>query len=238
VKLFSLVAVIGLLIPSLAEAAVSTYAVVMTSQQQIPSGSARNTSTATGSATLAFDDVTKRLTGALTYAGLSGPPLAGDLHEAACGAVGVVDETLASAAKNPIAIDVVLDAKEEAALATNNLYVDLHTALYPDGEIRGQILAAGSPMCAGPQSALAAAGVALGSHIDAEDAGASEVDASCPSSSSSRSDAGAAAASAAQAQGGDVGCSAGGSAPDAAWVLGAGALALGTSVRRRRRRAA
>jgi uncharacterized protein (TIGR03382 family) len=235
VKLFSLarVAVSLLLIPSLAEASVSTYAVVMTSQQEAPSGGGTSTSTATGSTTLAFDDVTKRLTGTLTYAGLSGPPVAAHIHQGACGVSGAVDETLAASATSPMAIDVVLAPAEETALATNDLYVDFHTAQHPDGEIRGQILSAGSPMCTGPQRPLAGAAVALGSHIDAEDAGASAVDASCPSSSP-KTDAGAAAATA--AQGGDVGCSAGGSAPDAAWVI-AGALVLAVSVRRRRRAA-
>jgi uncharacterized protein (TIGR03382 family) len=248
VKLLSMVAISVLLVPSIAEAAVTTYAVVMTSQQEVPSAGTRSTSTATGSTTLAFDNVTKTLTGTLTYAGLSGPAVESHIHAAPCGVSGAVDRSLGLDLGSPIALNVVLNSEEETALVTNNLYLDFHTAMYPDGEIRGQILSAGSPMCTGPKQGSGAgtrpaganvgaetasgAGVDLGSHIDAADAAASPVDASapCPSSGSAapHADAGADAAS-----GGEVGCSAAGSAPSMAWFF-AGALVVARSVRRRR----
>ena len=101
------------------------------------------TSTGSGAATITYDTVTKKLTWTVTYKGLTGKATAAHFHGPA--AVGVkappvlpIKGKLAS----PIKGHATLTAKEATDLEAGNWYFNVHTAKYPDGEIRGQVVTA------------------------------------------------------------------------------------------------
>lgn len=98
-----------------------------------------NTSRATGQGEFQFNTVTHQLTFAIVYDDLSGPATAGHIHgpggprtnAPAIVAFGVPD--------SPINGTATLTSAQAAALVAGELYVNIRTARYRDGEIRGQI---------------------------------------------------------------------------------------------------
>lgn len=80
----------------------------------------------------------------LTYAGLTGPATAAHIHMAARGKAGNVIVPLcggAPACKSGIRGTATLTTTEETAFKKHLLYVNVHTAKNPNGEIRGQLSA-------------------------------------------------------------------------------------------------
>lgn len=102
--------------------------------QQTPA----NSSTATGTFTGAYNPATKQLNYTVTYAGLT--PSAGHIHRGAPGVAGTVAAGFASVATSPFSGIATLTSADEALLLGNGLYVNLHTAANPSGEIRGDIV--------------------------------------------------------------------------------------------------
>lgn len=77
----------------------------------------------------------------LSYQGLSGPLTGAHFHGPAqsnqnSGVAVPIKEPLTS---SPLNGSVTLSAAQIAELRAGNWYVNLHTAAYPDGEIRGQV---------------------------------------------------------------------------------------------------
>jgi hypothetical protein len=101
--------------------------------EEHPTGSA-----ATGSATGKYNSDTKELNLTITYTGLT--PSAGHIHKGAVGVSGGVIFPFASVATSPIVFTGTLDATQEADLMAGLYYVNLHTAAFPGGEIRGQLV--------------------------------------------------------------------------------------------------
>jgi hypothetical protein len=101
--------------------------------EEHPTGSA-----ATGSAVGNYNSDTKELNLTITYTGLT--PSAGHIHKGAVGVSGGVIFPFASVATSPIVFIAVLDATQEADLMAGLYYVNLHTAAFPGGEIRGQLV--------------------------------------------------------------------------------------------------
>ena len=98
-----------------------------------------NASTATGTATGTYNTNTKILTLTITYSGLT--PTAGHIHKGAVGVPGDVVFPFTSVATSPISFTSrALTAAEEGELMAGNYYVNLHSAAFPGGEIRGQLL--------------------------------------------------------------------------------------------------
>ena len=100
------------------------------------------TSGATGTADMKLDTATHKLTYTVTYAGLTGPAAAGHLHGPAdmgknAGVLVPFKGSLAS----PIKGTVTLTAAQQADVLAGKSYVNIHTAQYPGGEIRGQVVA-------------------------------------------------------------------------------------------------
>lgn len=95
-------------------------------------------STATGTATLEFNSKTKIFTITVTHNVAS--PTNGHIHKGAAGASGPPVFPFTSFT-SPIAFtSTALDAAQEADLLAGLYYVNIHTAAYPAGEIRGQLV--------------------------------------------------------------------------------------------------
>lgn len=101
------------------------------------SESSPNPSTATGSATGTFNTTTKILSVSTTYSGIT--VTVGHIHKGETGVSGPVEFPFVITA-SPIAFtSEPLTASEEQDLMENKFYVNLHSAAYPAGEIRGQL---------------------------------------------------------------------------------------------------
>ncbi|TAE95029.1 MAG: CHRD domain-containing protein [Runella slithyformis] len=105
--------------------------------QQTP----RNSSTATGRMDGIYNKDTKTLTYTITYSGIT--PTAGHFH---LGEYGVPNPVPAwdfgRNLTSPISGSWVLTQQQEnALLVVNGIYVNLHTAAFKGGEIRGQLFA-------------------------------------------------------------------------------------------------
>ncbi len=99
-----------------------------------------NNSTATGNLEATLDRSTNVLRWKLTYSGLTGPASAGHFHGPAIpGSNAGVAVPFASAA-SPIEGQATLKPEQVADLMNGKWYANIHTAAYPGGEIRGQVL--------------------------------------------------------------------------------------------------
>jgi hypothetical protein len=100
-----------------------------------------NSSTGSGVAAIKLDgDV---LSWVITYSGMSGPVTNAHFHgPAAAGANAGVIVPFAGSLGSPIAGSQKLTAAQIAGLRSGLWYVNLHSAAFPGGEIRGQVIAA------------------------------------------------------------------------------------------------
>lgn len=101
--------------------------------QQVPT----NTSTATGAFTGTYDATTKKLTYNVTFAGMM--PTAGHVHIGAPGKNGPPAVNFDLVATSPITGNAVLTQATADSLFAGSTYVNLHTAAFAGGEIRGNI---------------------------------------------------------------------------------------------------
>lgn len=101
-----------------------------------------NNSTATGSATLTFNNTTKTFTIAVTHN--IAAPTAGHIHKGMIGANGAPVFPFASAASPISYTSAALTTTQEADLKAELYYVNIHSAAFPDGEIRGQLFKQGA----------------------------------------------------------------------------------------------
>ena len=116
----------------ISSAATIPYQAMLDGAQEVPPV----TTQASGSAVLAFDDATKKLTGTVQFSGVTAS--AAHIHTGAVGMNGGVAHALSST--SPIAVDVTLTPQEETDLAASGLYINIHSDAEPGGEIRGQIV--------------------------------------------------------------------------------------------------
>jgi hypothetical protein len=120
-----------------------TYTASLTGTAETPP----NDSPGNGSVEATYDTDTKLLTWTITYASLTGDADAAHFH----GPAGVgekappvvpIDGSLAS----PIKGSATLTDAQAADLAAGKWYFNIHTAKYPDGELRGQLMAGDASM--------------------------------------------------------------------------------------------
>ncbi|MDB5270826.1 MAG: hypothetical protein JWP58_3866 [Hymenobacter sp.] len=102
------------------------------SAQQVPT----NNSTAAGNFEGTYTSSNKQLTYKVTFSGFT--PLAAHIHAGAPGTNGVVAIPFASLT-SPITGTVTLTDEQATQLLNNGMYVNMHSATYSNGEIRGDI---------------------------------------------------------------------------------------------------
>jgi len=99
-----------------------------------------NASTGKGTADIDYDPATKKLSYTLTYSGLTGPATAAHFHgPAEVGKNAGVAVPIANATKSPAEGSATLTDQQAADLEAGKMYVNVHTAANPGGEIRGQV---------------------------------------------------------------------------------------------------
>lgn len=112
------------------------YKATLNGKSEVPP----NASAGTGTADIDYDPATKKLSWKLTYTGLSGPATAAHFHgPAEPGKNGGVEVAIPGATSSPAEGSATLTDAQAADLAGGKLYINVHTAANPGGEIRGQV---------------------------------------------------------------------------------------------------
>jgi hypothetical protein len=112
-----------------------SFSAVLNGASEVPP----NGSTASGTATLTYNRDTKTFNVVVEYTGIT--PSAGHIHLGEVGESGAVVFPFSSTLTSPINYtSPVLTDAQETDLYANQYYVNLHTTLYPAGEIRGQLI--------------------------------------------------------------------------------------------------
>jgi hypothetical protein len=122
---------------SAASAATVTYTARLSGRNEVP----KTESKGTGKLDATFDTQTKAFNYTLTFDGLTGPATVAHIHGPATRKdnAGVVAPLGDKSPTSPITGTVTLTDDQAKALASSKLYVNVHTAANPGGEIRGQI---------------------------------------------------------------------------------------------------
>lgn len=98
-----------------------------------------NSSAATGNATLTYNETTKIFNIVTSYTGLT--PTAGHVHKGDPGIAGPVIFPFNPPMTSPVNYtSAPLDSMQKADLFAGKYYVNLHSAAFPNGEIRGQLI--------------------------------------------------------------------------------------------------
>ena len=116
---------------------IDIYEATLTGTQEVPP----NTSPARGTAEVQHNANTNTLTWKVTYSGVTGPLTGAHIHgPAGPGAnAGIVVPFSGNLNAQPIQGQGTITPQQVGDLAAGLWYVNLHTAQYPGGEIRGQL---------------------------------------------------------------------------------------------------
>lgn len=102
----------------------------------------------TGSATIDFDNSTSELSWSIEFSGLSGPATAAHFHGPAAAGVNAdvrVNIGDVSGLESPMEGAEELTSEQAEWLLDGELYINIHTATNPGGEIRGQVSCESAP---------------------------------------------------------------------------------------------
>lgn len=113
------------------------FEATLSPSQEVPA----TASTGSGQAEVQFNENTNMLTWKVTYSGLTGAASAAHIHgPAAAGAnAGVVIPFTGDMNAQPMMGEKAITSAQYADLAAGLYYVNIHTARFPGGEIRGQL---------------------------------------------------------------------------------------------------
>ncbi|MBB5350772.1 uncharacterized protein (TIGR03382 family) [Haloferula luteola] len=137
-----------------ASAATMIFTATLEGSQEVPP----NASPGSGSATLSLDDVTGAWTLNGTYAGLVGNVTASHIHLGPAGVNGgvITALTVTGTTSGTLSGSGTFTLTQMSDLQSESYYVNVHSASFPGGEIRGQLVPEPSSFALG-----ALAGVAL-----------------------------------------------------------------------------
>ena len=96
-------------------------------------------SKAKGKGNFLYDNTSKKLTWTITYWGLSDKAKEAHLHGPASEGANADKMITVSPLQSPIKGAAILTEEQVKALTGGDMYFDVHSAKYPDGEIRGQL---------------------------------------------------------------------------------------------------
>lgn len=132
-----LAAAVSVAIAGTASAATIDYAAKLSGTREVP----KTDSKGTGAFKATLDTTTKVLTYTLTFDQLSGPATAAHLHGPAARTAnaGVMVPLGDKNPTSPVSGSVTLTDDQISALQSGKVYVNVHTAANPGGEIRGQV---------------------------------------------------------------------------------------------------
>lgn len=124
-------------------AAAPAYAETTNFTTTLAPGADATDSTATGSLEASYDSDTMEFSWTATYEGLTGPATAAHFHgPAAEGENAPPVVPISGDLASPIEGSATLTEEQATQLLDGMWYLNIHTEQYPDGEIRGQVLAA------------------------------------------------------------------------------------------------
>lgn len=129
----------GLVITTAADAEVVRLQADLKGSNEVPP----NNSSGAGKAEAVYDSETKTLTYTVTYAGLTGPAMGAHFHgpvEAGKNA-GIVLPF--KTVQSPIQGSATLTENQAADVLAGKWYANIHTAMNPGGELRGQMMKQG-----------------------------------------------------------------------------------------------
>src|SRR5262249_9232504 len=115
-----------------------TFFAVLNGGQVVPPSS----SNALGVGFLTLDNATKRLCYSITYSQLQGTETEAHLHNAGVGETNAVLYDLNPLGTPKLGCIGPLKRNEEGFLKQGRMYINIHTDIWPAGEIRGQVLPA------------------------------------------------------------------------------------------------
>ncbi len=133
-----LVAVFAVALVSAASAATVKYTADLSGAGEVP----KTDSKGTGKLDATYDTATKALNYTLTFDGLSGPATAAHFHGPARRSknAGVLVPIGGASPTSPVTGNATLTDDQAKDLRTGRVYVNVHTAANPSGEIRGQVV--------------------------------------------------------------------------------------------------
>jgi hypothetical protein len=134
--LFAAMAVAAAVSTSATQAEIVKFTAMLTGGSETPA----NPSAGKGMASVALDTDAKHITWTITYSGLSGPATMAHFHgPAAAGVAAGVLVPITGALASPIKGSAEVDDGQIGDLRGGLWYVNIHSAQYPKGEIRGQL---------------------------------------------------------------------------------------------------
>lgn len=155
-RAFRIMALVGLAVlfgAGPAQAKTSSYTATLSPDEEVPN---KGPAGASGTAKVDINTDTNQVCYELTPSGLSEPPSAGHIHTGAKGASGPVFIDL-NVPANGLKNCVTSDATKVATVTGNpgGHYVNIHTASYAAGAIRGQLMEAAASTTTQPESSSA-----------------------------------------------------------------------------------
>jgi hypothetical protein len=135
------VTVVFLALPTWSNASTYSLFATLDGSQEVPA----NASLGTGTGSMTYDDVTKLLSWDISFSGLSAGATASHFHGPAAPGVSAgvqipisLGNSSGMTSGNLIGT-ATLASTQEADLLSNLWYINIHTSLFPGGEIRGQV---------------------------------------------------------------------------------------------------
>jgi len=101
---------------------------------EVPSNSSAATATFSGT----YNSGTKTFSGTVTYTGIT--PTSWNIERGTSSTKGSLVVSLGAVVVSPLSFSVTLDAAAEAELKAGSYYINVTSAAYPAGEIRGKIV--------------------------------------------------------------------------------------------------